>query len=280
MTRKGAVPTPRMLACVVLAALIISAVLAGLMLPLDPSGINLSRAWDGPSPAHPCGRDGLGRDMLARLLTGTRVSLGIALASLGCALAVGVSVGSLAGWYGGRTDAAVMRGVDLMMGLRELALAIAVAAFVGPGTSAVILILGLGWSPPLIRFVRSLVLVQCGHAYVLAATALGAPPRHVLSTHILPNIAGPVAVRGAAIIGPMVQTEAALSFLGIGVQDPSISLGTLIRDGLSGLHGGPQVIVATTAMVFLVALTFTLLADELRDLLDPRCQSIGRPDRP
>jgi peptide/nickel transport system permease protein len=259
----------------VLGMLLAAMVLSGLLLPLDLSGFDLSRAWDGPSPDHPCGRDGLGRDLLARLLVGTGTSLGIAMASLGIALVLGAGLGGLAGWCGGWVDAVVMRGVDLLMGVRELALAIVVAVVIGPGSTAIILILGLGCAPPLIRFVRSLALVQSGQAHVLAATALGASPYRVFITHILPNIMGPVVVRSAAIVGPLVQAEAALSFLGIGVQDPAPSLGTLVRDGLSGLRSGPHLIVATTAVVFLVALTFTLLADELRDAGDPRWKKRG-----
>ena len=245
-------------------------VLAGMALPLDPFGFDLARSWEGATLAHPCGRDGLGRDILARLLTGIGTSLGIAMASLGFALVVGVGVGGIAGWIDGPADTIIMRGVDLMMGIRELALAVVVAALIGPSLFAIVLILGLGWSPVLIRFVRSLVLMQSGQVYVQAAEALGAPSLYILRAHILPNIAGPLMVRCAAIVGPMIQTEAALSFLGIGVQDPGASLGTLIRDGLTGLRSGSDLIMITSVLVFIIALTFTMLADELRDRFDPR----------
>ena len=259
--------------CAVLGLVLLVLVLWGLVLPLHLSGFDLGRAWAGPSPDHPCGLDGLGRDLLARLLVGTGTSLGIAVAALGLALALGLGFGSLAGWCGGWVDALIMRSVDVLMGVRELALAMVVAVLIGPGGSAIIVILGVGCSPLLVRLVRSLVVVQRGQTHVLAATALGAPPLHILLTHILPNIAGPIAARSAAIIGPLVQAEAAFSFLGIGIQDPFPSLGTLVRDGLAGLRSGPHLIIAATAMIFLVALTFTLIADELRDALDPRYRS-------
>ena len=260
----------RSLICVVLAIILAGMVVAGLILPLDPTGFNLARAWEGPSLAHLCGRDGLGRDVLARLVVGTGTSLTIGVASVSVALALALGVGGIAGWCGSWIDAVIMRGVDLLMGIRELALAIVVAVLIGRSAVAVVVILGLGCFPPLVRFVRSLILVQRGQAHVLAATALGASPPHVLFRHIMPDIAGPLAVRSAAIIGPVVQAEAALSFLGIGVQDPSASLGTLVRDGLAGLRSGSHLIIAATVMVFLIVLTFSLLADEVRDAFDPR----------
>lgn len=260
--------SPRGLICAALGLGFGALALAGFCLPLDPSGLDLGHAWDGPSFGSPCGRDGLGRDLGARLLIGTGTSCGIAVMSLGLALTLGVVFGGAAGWCGGWIDSVIMRGADLLMGIRELALAVIIAVLIGPSPAAIVLILGLGCSPSLIRFVRSLALVQRGQAHVLAAVALGAPPFHVLVTHILPNIAGPLAVRSAAIIGPLVQAEAALSFLGIGVQDPAASLGTLVRDGLFGLRSGPHLIIATTSIIFLIALTFTLLADEVRDVTD------------
>ncbi len=252
-----------------LAVLTITA-FSGLVLPLDPFGMELGRAWEGPSAVHPCGRDGLGRDLLARLLVGSGTSFGLAAMSLGLALTLGVTLGGLAGWCGGLVDALVMRVVDLLMGIRELVLAIVIAVLIGPSGSAIILILGVGYAAPLIRFVRSLILEQRGRAHILAAVALGAPPLHVVRRHILPNIAGPVAVRSAAVIGPLIQAEATLSFLGIGVQDPAPSLGTLMRDGLTGLRSGPHLILITTAMIFLVVLAATLMADAVRDSRDPR----------
>ena len=246
-----------------------SVVVLGLVLPLDPFTLDLNRSWNGSSLAHPFGCDALGRDLFARLVVGTRTSLGIAAAAFGVALGLAALIGGVAGWLGGSTDAVLMRATDIAMGVRELALVILIATLLGPSYSSVILVLGIGWFPPLARFIRALMLVQRGQTYVLAANALGLSPFNVLLRHILPNIAGSVVVRVAAITGPLIQAEAALSFLGVGVQDPTPSLGTLIRDGIIGLQLGPHLIVATTLTTFLVSLTFTLLADELRCAVDP-----------
>ncbi len=261
---------PRRVFCLILGCgLLIMLVLAA-TLPLDPRAVDLSRIWEGLSHSHLCGRDGLGRDVLSRLLTGMEASLWIAILSLGVSLTVGVVFGSIAGWHGGKVDLAFVRGFDLLVGTRELVLAIAVAAVIGPGVNALVFVLGVGWSPVQFRFVRTLVLVQRGQTYVLAAMALGASPRQILLRHILPNIVGPLLARSLALIGGMIQAEAALSFLGIGVQDPAASLGTLVRDGLSGARIAPHLVVEATLAIFWVALFFILLSDELRDAIDPR----------
>lgn len=237
--------------------------------------LDLARAWEAPSLAHPCGFDGLGRDVLARLLTGTVTSVTAAAGALAFALAVGILFGGLAGWCQGWIDRAIMRLVDLAMAVRELAMAMIIAIAIGPGLFAVVLVLGLAWAPILVRFVRALTLAQCKQTYVRAAVALGASPGHILRVHIFPNIVGPLAVRAAITLGPMIQTEAAVSFLGVGVQDPSSSLGTLIRDGLAGLRSGPHLIGAVTAVVFAIALAGNVVADRLRDAVDPH-EGAGR----
>ncbi len=260
----------RTLFCLVLVILLVLIVIAGRVLPLDPFAVDLAHIWEGPTVAHPCGRDGLGRDLLARLLIGTGTSFEIVASALVLALVLGVVFGGISGWYGGWIDALIMRIIDFSMGIRELVLAIIVSIIMGPSKATLVVILGLGCSPPLIRFVRSLALVQRGQTHVLAAMALGASPFRIVITHILPNIGGSIAVRAASIVGPLVQTEVALSFLGIGVQDPAPSLGTLVRDALFGLQSGFHLIVAITVTIFLIAFTSTLMADEARDITDPR----------
>ena len=259
-----------------LGAALVLAVLAALVLgPLalapDAGAIDLGLAWQAPSPAHPCGRDGLGRDVLARLLAGGATSLALAGLALIVAGGLGVAAGALAAWCDGVVGALAMRLADLMLGCPELCLALATALLVGPGPAAVAIALGLAWWPGLARLTRSLVLSQLREAHLRAAHALGASPGRLLCRHLLPHIAGPLAVRAALSVGPLIVGEATLSFLGLGVQEPAVSWGTLIRDGLIGLHDGPHLILATTTAAFVLALGFTLLADGLRDALDPRC---------
>ena len=260
----------RTLLCLVLVILLVLIIVAGRVVPLDPFAADLAHIWEGPTMAHPCGRDGLGRDLLARLLIGTGTSFEIVASALVLSLVLGGVLGGISAWCGGLIDIFIMRVVDFLMGIREIALAVIVSIILGPSKSTLVVILGLGCSPPLIRFVRSLALAQRGQAHVLAAVALGASPFHIVVTHILPNIGGAVAVRAASTVGPLVQTEAALSFLGIGVQDPAPSLGTLIRDALFGLQNGFHLIVAITMTIFLIAFISTLMADEVRDVIDPR----------
>lgn len=255
---------------IALSILLLIVMLSGLILPLNPATIDLLHAWEAPSLSHPCGRDGLGRDVLARVLVGTETTLGIATLALLLVMILSGTLGALAGSCGPWIDIVIIRVVDLLMGFRELVLAMVIVVLIGPGSAALIIILGLGCSPGLIRLVRTLVLAQLHQEYALASVALGATRLHTLRNHILPNIVGPVAVKCAAIIGPLIQSEAALSFLGVGVQDPFPSLGTLIRDGLSGLRDGPHLILSATIAVFLLSLAATLLADGLRDALDPR----------
>jgi peptide/nickel transport system permease protein len=268
--------SPRGLVSLAIAAMFVAAALAGVVQGSDPAALDLGNAWESPSWAHLCGRDGFGRDVLARLLAATATTLGIVALALACALVIAFILGGFAGWRGGVLDAVLMRAVDLVMGIRGLVLAVAVTAIIGPGVPALVVILALGSAPPLIRFVRSLVLAQSVQAHILAARALGATASHQLLWHVLPNIAGPVVVRGIALTGGMIQVETALSFLGVGAQDPAASLGTLVRDGLAGLRIAPHLAVESTVVIFLVVLFFILLSDELRDAMDPRYGGVGR----
>ena len=252
------------------ASLAVLPALAAALLPLDSSTMALDRAWTGPSAAHPLGCDGLGRDVAARLIAGTGTSLAIAGMALALAVGLGALLGGAAGWIGGRVDAAVLRLADLLHGFPELSLAIVASALLGPGTAAMVLTLAIAALPPQLRWCRALALSHRTADHVAAAQALGTGPIHMLRHHLLPACAAPVAARAALTAGPAIVTEATLSGLGLGVQEPDLSLGTLIRDGLADLHGGPHLIVSTTLTVAAIAVTLTLLADALRHALDPR----------
>ena len=257
------------------AALAVPLALAALLLPLDPSAMDLGRTWAGPSAAHPLGCDGLGRDVAARLIAGTGTSFAIAGLALGLAVALGFAVGGAAGWIGGRTDAVVLRLADLLHGFPELSLAIVASALLGPGTEAMVLTLALAAWPSQVRWCRALALSNRTAEHVSAATALGAGPLHTVRHDLLPAVAGPVAIRAALSIGPVMVAEATLSGLGLGIQEPAVSLGTLIRDGLADLRAAPHLIAATTVTVAAIALAINLLAESLREGLDPR----GKPFR-
>ncbi|AWK85706.1 ABC transporter permease [Azospirillum thermophilum] len=264
------------------AGLLLAALLLGLpavaatLLPLDPSAMDLGRAWAGPSAAHPLGCDGLGRDVAARLIAGTGASLAIAGLALVLAVGLGFTLGGVAGWIGGRADAMVLRLADLLHGFPDLSLAIVAAALLGPGVEAMVLTLALAAWPSQVRWCRALVLSLRTAEHMAAAKALGAGPAHSMRHHLLPAMAGPIAIRAALSLGPVIVMEATLSALGLGVQEPAVSLGTLIRDGLADLHGGPHLIAATTVTVAAIALAVNLLAEGLRDGLDPRSTAARR----
>ncbi|UKJ77916.1 ABC transporter permease [Azospirillum brasilense] len=259
------------------AALAVPLALAALLLPLDPSAMDLGQAWAGPSAAHPLGCDGLGRDVAARLIAGTGTSFAIAGLALALAVGLGVASGGVAGWIGGRTDAAVLRLADLLQGFPELSLAIVASALLGPGTEAMVLTLALAAWPSQVRWCRAQALTNRTAEHVRAAAALGAGPLHTVRRHLLPAVAGPVAIRAALSIGPVMVAEATLSGLGLGIQEPAVSLGTLIRDGLADLRDAPHLIAATTVTVAAIALAVNLLAEGLREGLDPRGALFRRP---
>lgn len=252
------------------AALLVLPAAAATLLPLDPFAMDFGRAWAEPSAAHPLGCDGLGRDVAARLIAGTGVSLAIAAAALGLAVGLGVMLGGAAGWIGGRVDAVVLRLADLLHGFPDLSLAIVAAALLEPGIEAMVLTLALAAWPSQVRWCRALALSHRSAEHMAAASALGAGPAHMVRHHLLPAMAGPVAIRAALSLGPIIVAEATLSALGLGVQDPAVSLGTLIRDGLADLRGGPHLIVATTLTVAAIALAVNLLAESVHGGLGPQ----------
>ncbi|MBK3735204.1 ABC transporter permease subunit, partial [Azospirillum brasilense] len=182
----------------------------------------------------------------------------------------GAAWGGVAGCVGGRTGAVGLRLADVLLGGPELSLAIVAAALLGPGTEAMVLTLALAAWPSQVRWCRALALSNRTAEHVRAAAALGAGPRHTIGRHLLPAVAGPVAIRAALSIGPVMVAEATLSGLGLGIQEPAVSLGTLIRDGLADLREAPHLIAATTVTVAAIALAVNLLAEGLREGLDPR----------
>lgn len=236
--------------------------------PFDAT--DLLNSWGPPDAVNWIGTDKLGRDIASRLIAGARVSLTVALSVVAITLAVGVSLGMVAGYFGGRTDALIMRMVDVVLAFPEVVLAILVASILGPGLTTVILTLSLVWWPGIARLTRSLVLVQKQELYVDAAIVSGTPPGEILWRHILPNIVAPLLVRASVGIGFIIMAEATLSFLGLGVQEPTPSWGGMIRDGLPALRSDPWLAVSGSIVLGLTIIGFNLLGDGLRDTLDPR----------
>jgi ABC-type dipeptide/oligopeptide/nickel transport system permease subunit len=270
-TRLLADPRARIGVAVVIIMLLMAA-FAPFIARYNPNGIDLINMLDAPSARHWLGTDVQGRDVWARLVYGARVSLAVGVVSQSIALAIGVTFGLLAGYYGGWVDEVVMRFADITLAFPTLLLLIAMAAALQPSMGVVFVTIGVvGWAG-MARLVRGQVLVVRGLEYVQAARALGGSGRRVMLRHILPNVAGPVVIAATLGVAGAIMAEAALSFLGLGVQPPTASWGSMIADGrdLDQLRHAPWTSLAPGLAIGAAVLGFNLLGDALRDALDPR----------
>ncbi len=270
-TRILADPRTRIGVTVVLLMLLM-ALAAPLIARYDPNSIDLINLLEPPSRAHWLGTDVQGRDVWARLVYGARVSLMVGFISQTIAVGIGVTLGLLAGFYGRWVDEVVMRLADVTLAFPTLLLLIAMAAALQPSLGVVFVTIGVvGWAG-MARLVRGQVLVVRGLEYVQAARALGGTGRRIMLRHILPNVAGPVVIAATLGVAGAIMAEAALSFLGLGVQPPTASWGSMIADGrdLDQLRSAPWTSVAPGLAIGLAVLGFNLLGDALRDALDPR----------
>jgi peptide/nickel transport system permease protein len=251
--------------CMTVLAAVIGPAIAG----VDPAFQNLPLRLEGPSLAHWFGLDELGRDILARLLAGARISLFVGTVVVGISATVGTVLGSIAGYYGGIVDDVVSRISDILMAFPGLLLAIAVVAVLGPNLTNVVLALALiGWVG-YARVVRSQVLRVRELEYVQAARALGAATPRILAKHIVPATLPALIVQATLGMGGAILAEASLSFLGLGVQPPTPSWGTMLNYGRSHLLDAPHLTIVPGLAIALLVLGFNFLGDGLRDLLDP-----------
>jgi peptide/nickel transport system permease protein len=250
---------------------VIFALLAPWIAPQDPSRIALATRLSPPSLAHPCGTDELGRDILSRLIYGARISMLVGSSVVLGALFLGLVIGSIAGYYGGKVDRFV--NVILMnafLSFPGILIAISFVAFRGPGIFNLILALCLGGWVGYARLVRAQVLAAREREYVEAARALGASDWRIITRHILPNIIQPVIVQAAIGMAGAVLAEATMSFLGLGVPPPTASWGSMLNDGRAHLFDAPHLVLFPAAAVMLAVLSFNFIGDALRDYLDPR----------
>jgi peptide/nickel transport system permease protein len=252
------------------AMLVLTAIIGPLASRTDPLAIDLSRALAAPSPSHWLGCDSLGRDLLARILWGARLSLGVSTSVVALSLAVGGMIGGAAALAGGRTDGLVMRGVDIVMAFPGFLLAIALAAILGPGlVDLVIALTAMGWTG-YARLVRGEVLSLREREYVESARALGARPVRLLFRHLMPALAGPVAVQATFGVGGIIIAEAALSFLGLGARPPTPSWGNMLDAGRAFILVAPHLTTAPGVAIGLSVLGFNLLGDGIAQLVGHR----------
>ena len=251
--------------------LAIIAALAGPVLwPYDASAQELAQRLQAPSLAHPLGLDELGRDILARLLQGARISLIVGLAVVSVSSTVGMLFGSIAGYFGGRVDDVISRGIDILMAFPGILLAIALVAVLGPSLVNVVLALSIiGWVG-YARLVRGQALRARELEFVHAARASGASAARIVIRHILPTAIPAVVVQATLGMAGAIIAEAALSFLGLGVQPPTPSWGTMLDAGRAHLFDAPHLTVFPGLAIALLVLGFNFLGDGLRDRVDPK----------
>ncbi|MEO7103841.1 MAG: ABC transporter permease [Gemmatimonadaceae bacterium] len=256
----------------VIAIIVLMAVFAPIVARHDPNAIDLINLLSPPSSAHWLGTDVQGRDVWARLVYGARVSLGVGIVSQSIAVSLGITLGLLAGYYRGWIDELVMRLADVTLAFPTLLLLIAMSAALQPSMGVVFVTIGVvGWAG-MARLVRGQVLVVRDLEYVQASHALGARDPRIMLRHILPNVVGPVVIAATLGIAGAIMAEAALSFLGLGIQPPTASWGSMIADGrdLDQLRNAPWTSLAPGLAIGAAVLGFNLLGDALRDALDPR----------
>jgi peptide/nickel transport system permease protein len=254
-------------------AIVLIAVLAALLgpwvVPVDPAAQQLALRLEPPTGVHIFGLDELGRDIFARLLLGARISLLVGLVVVGVSAIVGVTLGSIAGYFGGRVDEIISRIMDVMMAFPGLLLAIAMVAVLGPSLTNVVLALTIiGWVG-YARVVRGQVLRAREFEFVQAARALGATVPRILLRHVIPTTLPAVTVQATLGMGAAILNEAALSFLGLGVQPPTPSWGTMLNYGRQHLLNAPHLTVFPGIAIAILVLGFNFLGDGLRDRLDP-----------
>jgi peptide/nickel transport system permease protein len=254
----------------VVAFFVLIAVFAPWIAPHDPLGTSWSAVRAAPSATYLFGADELGRDVLSRIIWGTRASILAGLVSVSISLALGVPIGMAAGYLGRWVDALISRITDAMLACPFLILAIALAAFLGPSLGNAMIAIGIAATPVFVRLARGQVLTVKSEDYVEAARAVGNPPLRILVRHILPNILPPVIVQATLAIAAAIIAEAALSFLGLGQQPPAPSWGSMLNIAQRFLTQAPWMAVFPGLAIFVTVLAFNLLGDGLRDALDPR----------
>ena len=243
------------------------AILAPVIGRYDPTYGDFSQMLAAPSRAHIFGTDNFGRDVWARLILGYRISMTVAIASVAAALALGVPLGLLAGYFGNKLDNLIMRPLDLLLAFPPILLAITLIAIFGTGTRVTILALAIIYVPIMARILRSSVVTVSSEEYIQAARSIGASSSRIMLKHVLPNSLGPLVVQASISLGIAILIEAALSFIGLGTQPPNPSLGAMLAEGKDFMSEAPWSVVFPGLAIMLAVLGFNLIGDGLRDVI-------------
>lgn len=254
-------------------AFVVTTALAPALAPYDPVAADFANVLSPPTAAHPFGTDDIGRDILSRVIHGSRVSLEAGLFTVAVALVVGLPLGLVAGYVGGRVDGGIMRAVEVILSFPTLVLALGITAVLGPKLIHALFAIGVVFIPHFARLIRGQVLSVKENDFVAAARALGASDARVMRLHLLPNCLAPILVQSTYSVAFAILVEAALSFLGLGTQPPTPSWGIMLSSGRGYLEQAPWLGAFPGLAIFLTVLGFNLLGDGIRDALDPRLKA-------
>jgi ABC-type dipeptide/oligopeptide/nickel transport system permease subunit len=241
--------------------------------PYDPDHQDLLAMFEAPSAAHWLGTDNIGRDILSRLIHGTRFTLSIALVSVGLAALFGVALGAVAGFFGGRVDAAVTGFIDLLLTVPNLVLAIAIVSAVGASATGLVTAITASFVPPLARLLRGRVMELREEDFVAASVAVGMSDARILLRHVLPNAVTVIVIETSLLAGQAVLVGSALGFLGLGVQPPAPEWGTMLGASREFIEIAPHLVVAPGLAISLLVFAFNMLGDGLRDRFDPNLRT-------
>lgn len=258
---------------IIIVIVFVLAMLAPIIAPYDPNDINVKAILLGPSWQHWMGTDGLGRDVLSRMLYGGRISLLVGLVAVGIATAIGIVLGAIAGYYRGWVDTFIMRLVDVMLSIPSFFLILAVIAFLTPSIINVMIVIGLTSWMGVTRLVRAEFLSLSGREFVQASRTLGAKDARLIFMHLLPNSLTPIIVSSVLGVAGAVLMESGLSFLGLGVQAPQASWGNILTDGKDYIQFAWWLSLFPGLAILITVLGYNLLGEGLRDALDPRSNS-------
>jgi peptide/nickel transport system permease protein len=263
---------PVLIALILLVVLVLTAIIGPFFITYRPDAVDLDSLRQPPSKAHLLGTDSIGRDILSRLVYGSRISLSVGIIASFLSLAIGIFFGLIAGYFGGRTDAVLSQFFDIFLAFPSLLLAIGISAVMSPGlTSSMLAITLVGWAG-FARLVRGITLSLKEQTYVEASRALGATSARILREHILPNALPLLLVAGSLRVGGFILLEAALSFLGLGVQPPAPTWGSMISLNRAYINSAPWMVIFPGLAISITVIAFNILGDFLRDWLDPRMQ--------
>ena len=252
------------------AVLVALAAFAPLVATADPTAMDFNAPFARPGLAHPFGADNFGRDVFSRVLFGYRTSLLVAAGSVGLALLFGTPLGLVAGFVGGIADHVIMRPMDALMAFPAILLTVSFTGVVGASTGVLIVVIAVVYLPIIARTMRASTLAVRAEPFVEGARSRGASPLRLMARHVVPNAMDPVLIQASVLMGIAILIEAALSFIGLGTQPPHPSLGLMLADGRDIMRDAPWVVIFPGLAIVLAVLSFNLVADGLRDVLDPR----------